>query len=72
MNILAIVQARMGSHRLPGKVMKTIQDKTLIEILLQRLSLSELISKIVVAIPCEEQDDVLDKHILSKGYDVFR
>jgi len=72
MNILAIVQARMGSHRFPGKVMKTIQDKSLIEILLQRLSFSELISKIVVAIPCEEQDDILEKHILSKGYDVFR
>ena len=72
MNILAIVQARMGSQRFSGKVMETIQDKTLIEILLQRLSLSELISKIVVAIPSEEQDNILEKHVLSKGYDVYR
>ena len=37
MNNIAIVQARTGSSRLPNKVMKTINGKTIIEILLKRL-----------------------------------
>ena len=36
--IIALVQARMGSARLPGKVMKTIDGYPLIEILFKRLS----------------------------------
>ena len=47
--ILAIVQARMGSTRLPGKVLKQINGKPLIEILLHRLSLTKRIDKIILA-----------------------
>ena len=36
--ILAVIQARMNSTRLPGKVLKKIGDSTCIEILLKRLS----------------------------------
>ena len=46
--ILGIVQARMNSTRLPGKVLKTVGDKSLIEILLSRLSKSKKIDKIVL------------------------
>ena len=47
--VLAIVQARMGSTRLPGKVLKEIKGKSLIEILLYRLSQSKKIDKIILA-----------------------
>ena len=47
--ILAIVQARMLSTRLPGKVLKIINGKPLIEILLRRLSRSKKIDKIILA-----------------------
>ena len=33
--VVAVVQARMGSSRLPGKVMKTICDKPVIELMLK-------------------------------------
>ena len=51
MKILAIVQARLGSNRLPSKVLKKIGDRRVIEILLDRLSLSKKIDQIVIAIP---------------------
>jgi glutamate-1-semialdehyde 2,1-aminomutase len=38
MKVVAIIQARMGSTRLPNKVMKLIGGKPMIEILLSRLS----------------------------------
>ena len=70
--IIAIVQARMGSKRLPGKVLKRINDKTLIEILFYRLSLSKMIDKIILATSLKTEDDKLVEHIEDKGYSVFR
>ena len=49
MKIVAIVQARMGSTRLPGKVLRSIGNKTVIELLLERLHLSKKIDQIIVA-----------------------
>ena len=39
----------MGSKRLPGKVMKRIADKPILEILVERLSLSKEINKTIIA-----------------------
>ena len=47
MKIVAIVQARMGSSRLPGKVLKPIVNKPMIELLLTRLSQSRELDEIV-------------------------
>ena len=50
MYIIAIVQARMGSTRLPNKVMKSVgRGIPMIEVLLSRLSYSEEIDRIVLA-----------------------
>ncbi|MBL7002234.1 MAG: acylneuraminate cytidylyltransferase, partial [Nitrosopumilus sp.] len=46
--VLAIVQARVGSTRLPGKVLKEINGKSLIEILFHRLSQSKKIDKFIL------------------------
>ena len=75
LNIVAIVQARMGSTRLPGKVMKTILDKHVILWDIDRVSLSKLIDEIVVAIPFGKQNDVIadtieeynNKILISRG-----
>jgi len=59
LNIIAIIQARMGSTRLPGKIMKEILGKPVILWDLDRVSLSKLINKIVVAIPYGKENDVI-------------
>tara|TARA_B100000900_G_C20592588_1_gene722153 strand:- start:2193 stop:2915 length:723 start_codon:yes stop_codon:yes gene_type:complete len=72
MDILAIVQARMGSTRLPGKVLKKVCNLPLIQILFERLNQSEKINKIICATTTNREDDLLEKVISKIGFDVFR
>ncbi len=69
---IAFVQARMGSTRLPGKVMKKVGNSTLISILLNNLSKSKLIDKIVLLTSINKSDDILAKHVELLNYDVYR
>lgn len=68
MKIIAIVQARMGSTRLPDKVMKAINGVPMIELLLARLSHSQEINQIVVASSVDAKNQPLFEHVLSLGY----
>ncbi len=70
--VVAIVQARLGSTRLPNKVLKKISGKSLIEILLLRLSKSKLIDEIVVAMPKGDSDDRLFEHVIKLGFNTYR
>jgi spore coat polysaccharide biosynthesis protein SpsF len=70
--IIAIVQARMGSSRLPDKVMKEVLGKPLIDYLLERVSAADKVDKIILATTTKPEDDCLAKHVTSLGYDVFR
>ncbi len=70
--ILAIIQARMSSVRLPGKVMKEILGKPLIGHLIERLSFAQRIDKIIIATSTNSENDVLAKYVESLGYSVFR
>jgi len=75
MKVVAIIQARMGSTRLPGKVMKEILGKPVIQWDLDRISLSKLIDEIIVAIPYGKENDVIvdtikqynDKIVTTRG-----
>ena len=44
-----IIQARMSSSRLPGKVLKTIDNIPIIELIIKRLKKSKLKDDIIVA-----------------------
>ena len=68
MKIVAIIQARMGSTRLPGKVLKKLAGRSVIEILLARLSGSELINEICVATSHNQENDLLCNTIDQLGY----
>ncbi|MGE7766859.1 cytidylyltransferase domain-containing protein [Peribacillus sp. NPDC096540] len=56
MKVVAIIQARMGSTRLPGKVMKEVLGKPLLEYQIERVRRSKLINKIVVATTTKETE----------------
>lgn len=59
MNLL-IIQARMGSTRLPGKVLKEINGKTLLQHLVDRISPAKTVDKIVVATTVNAEDDAIE------------
>jgi len=69
--IVAIVQARMGSTRLPGKVMKDILGKPMLWHLFNRLKYAKKIDKIVLAVPDKDEDKVLLKLSEEMGIDSF-
>lgn len=72
MKVLAIVQARMGSSRLPGKVLMQLGDTTVLEFLLQRLSRASSIDEIIVATTDLEQDNDIVDAIENMEYKCFR
>jgi len=68
MKVVAIVQARMGSTRLPNKVMKPIGGTPMIEVLLSRLSKAGEINEIVVATSTDARNLPLVEHVRALGY----
>ena len=56
MNVICIIQARIGSSRLPEKVLKKIEGKTVLEHDVDRLKRVESINEIVIATTVEESD----------------
>jgi len=72
MRVVALIQARVGSMRLPGKVLRPILGKPMIEVILARLSKSIEIDEIVVATSKETQDDKLQLLVESLGYQCTR
>ena len=72
MKIVAIVQARLGSTRLPNKVLAPIGSTPLIEFLLGRLSKSKQVSEIVLATSTSKINDQLAAVVENLGYQVIR
>lgn len=60
MNKVAIIEARMKSSRLPGKVLKPILGKPMLELLVERIKQSKCIDKIVVATTESASDDPIE------------
>jgi glutamate-1-semialdehyde 2,1-aminomutase len=69
--VLAIIQARYNSTRFPGKVVKKIYNKTVLEILIKRLSRSKYISKIIVACSKNPNDKAIINICKKLGVNYF-
>jgi glutamate-1-semialdehyde-2,1-aminomutase len=70
--IVAIVQARMGSTRLPGKVLADVGGKPMLEHIVKRIGRSRLINEVVVATSDAEADDPIAQAGAQIGFKVFR
>ena len=68
---ILITQARTGSTRLPGKVLKQINGKSLLEIHLERLKKCSKISEIIVATTINEEDAIIYDKALEWGFSSF-
>ena len=66
MTVNCIVQARMGSTRLPGKVMMEVNGKPLIGYLIDRLEQCKNINKIIVAIPERDMNSPLGRYLQTR------
>ena len=71
-NIVALVQARMNSSRLPGKVLKKIGTIPSLELLLHRLQKSKLIDEIIVVTSINPADDSLYEMVTNLGFHCSR
>ena len=72
MNKFAIVQARHGSTRLPGKILKEISGKPMLWHVVNRLSFSKLIDKIVITTTTDSEDDKTEQFCKNYKIDYFR
>lgn len=72
MNVIALVQARMGSSRFPNKVMQLVEGEPLIGILLNRLSKSKALSKIILATSTNPNNSALVSYVKSLDYECFQ
>lgn len=72
MKVVCIIQARVGSTRLPGKVLKKICDKTVLEHDIDRLKRVENINEIVIATTTLEKDNAIVEECKRLGISYFR
>lgn len=70
--IAAIIQARMGSTRLPGKVLKDVNGKPLLMYQVERVRASKLLDKVIVATSTLSKDDLISDFCKRNNIDCFR
>lgn len=70
--VVAIVQARFSSSRLPGKVMKKILGKPMLLLELERLQRCQMIDEIILATSIDDSDTQLAKAVKDAGFMVYQ
>ena len=72
MNIVAIIQARLNSSRLPGKVLKDLGGQPLLIWSVERCRRARSVQRVVVATTDDPADDPIAALCAAQGYDIFR
>ncbi|OMP65793.1 cytidylyltransferase domain-containing protein [Domibacillus epiphyticus] len=72
MKVAAIIQARMGSTRLPGKILKKVNGKTLLEYQIERIRKAGTIDQIIIATTVKGSDQPIVDFCREKGISYYQ
>jgi len=72
MRKVCIIQARMGSSRLPGKVLKLLGDKEVLWHVYNRVKSCDEIDQVIIATTVEPVDDAIVEYCKKQGWPVYR
>lgn len=70
--VTAIIQARMASTRLPGKVLTEVMGRPLLSYQIERLGFSKMIDGIIIATTTKKEDDPIIELAEKEGLDFYR
>ncbi|MCX8175512.1 MAG: glycosyltransferase family protein [Candidatus Micrarchaeota archaeon] len=70
--VVAVVQARMGSTRLPRKVLAEIAGKPMLYWVVKRILLSKKVSGFIVATTNKQIDDAIEEFARKEGFPIYR
>lgn len=71
-NLTAVIQARMKSKRLPGKVLMPVLNKPLLLLNIERILLTKKIGQVIVATSDTIEDDLIQKCCIENNIPIFR
>lgn len=72
MKVAAVVQARMSSRRLPGKMLRHVHDRPLLQYVLDRVGRSREVDHVIVATSVDETDTALAEYCSRHAVDCVR
>ncbi|MBD3426529.1 MAG: NTP transferase domain-containing protein [Candidatus Omnitrophica bacterium] len=72
MKTTAIIQARMGARRLPGKVLMELSGRPVLEHVINRVMKARNVSRIIVATSLDREDKKIADFAKSRGVNVYR
>ena len=70
--VVALVQARMGASRLPGKVLLDIGGEPMLDRVVMRTKRSQIVDQVVVATSTDKSDDSIAEYCDQQGYLFYR
>lgn len=72
MSVIAIIQARMSSTRLPGKVLLPLAGVPALNHVVSRIRSCKTIDKVVVATSTDPSDDAIETYCFKSNFDLYR
>jgi spore coat polysaccharide biosynthesis protein SpsF len=72
MRVGAVIQARMGSTRLPGKALVDIEGRSMLARVVDRTRRARTVDCVIVATTTGAQDDAIERHARELDVDVYR